>query len=325
MTSRRAFLSALTGGLLAAPLAAHAQQAGKVWRIGFLVGTTSTPFIEAFRQGLHDLGYTEGQNIVIEYRSADNRYERLPDLAADLVRLKVDVIVAVGTPGPVAAKQATTTIPIVMTNGGDPVGAGLVASLARPGGNVTGLSIVIPDLIGKQLQLLREVLPLVSRVAVLWNPANQMHPLALREAEVSAASLRLQLQFVQARGPEDMAGTFLAMSKERAGALLVLSDAVSMQERKRIADLAAKNRLPTMYPWKEGVEAGGLMAFGANPSDSFRRAAAYVDKILKGAKPGDLPVEQPTRFELVINLKTAKALGLTVPPSLLVQADEVIQ
>ena len=320
---------ALVLGIFAAPFAADAQQPGKVFRIGIL-GTVppTTPEVsriwEALLQGLRDLGYVEGQNIVIERRYSEGRNERLPDLAADLVRLKVDVIVAAGTPPPYAAKRATTTIPIVMTNASDPVGSGLVASLARPGGNITGLSLLSPELAGK-LELLKETVPKVSRVAVLWNPANPVHTLILRQAEVAARSLRLQLQILEARGPNEFDSAFSAMTKERAGALLVLADPMFFGHRTRLADLAAKSRLPSVFLLREHADAGGLMAYGPSTRDNFRRAATYVDKILKGAKPGDLPIEQPTKFELVINLKTAKALGLTIPRFVLGRADEVLQ
>ncbi len=335
--SRGALLVTLALGilvlvLLAAPLAADAQQqTGKVYRIGILGNVPLTDpegarLWGAFIQGLRELGYVEGQNITIEHRSSEGKYERLPALAADLVRLKVDVIVAPATQGPLAAKQATRTIPIVMTSGGDPVGSGLVASLARPGGNITGLSFVaFPEIVGKQLELLKETVPQVSRVAVLWNPANPTNRLLLGEAKVAARSLAVQLQTLEARGPDDFERAFAAMTRERAGALLVLGDGMLILHRTRIADLAAKSRLPAMYGSRENVNAGGLMSYSPSLQDSFRRAATYVDKILKGAKPADLPVEQPTKFELVINLKTARALGLTIPPSVLVRADQVIE
>ena len=267
----------------------------------------------------------EGQNIAIEHRSSDGKFERLSDLATDLVRLKVDVIVAPASQNVLAAKQATRTIPIVMANSLDPVGTGLVSSLARPGGNVTGLSGLSLETVGKQLELFKEIVPRVSRVAVLGNPTNQMYPLWLGEVKVAARSLRVQLQTLEARGPDDFERAFVAMTRERAGALFVLGDGMFLLHRTRIAELAAKHRLPAMYPTKEFADAGGLMVYGASLRDNFRRAAAYVDKILKGAKPGDLPVQQPTKFELVINLKTAKALGLTIPQSILTRADEVIQ
>jgi putative ABC transport system substrate-binding protein len=327
---RRTFLAGTGALLLAAPLAAEAQQAAKVVRIGIL-GTVppTTPEIsriwDAFLQGLRELGYVEGQNLTIERRFSEGKAEWLPDLAADLVRLKVDIIVAAGTPGPFAAQSATKTIPIVMTNHGDPVGGGLVASLARPSGNITGLSILSPEIVGKQLELLKEAIPRVSRVAVLRNPTNKTHALSLKEVEGAARSLKVQLQILEARAPSDVAGAFSAVTKESAGALIVLADPMFFGERTRIAELAAKLRLPMMTALREHAEAGGLMTYGANNSDVFRRAATYVDKILKGAKPADLPIEQPTKFDLVINLKTAKALGLTIPPSLLGRADEIIQ
>jgi putative ABC transport system substrate-binding protein len=327
---RRAFISGVTLALLAAPLAAGAQEAGRVYRIGILGNVPLTDpeganLWGAFIQGLGELGYVEGQNITIEHRSSGGQYERLPDLAADLVRLKVDVIVAAATQNVAAAKHATRTIPIVMTGAADPVGSGLVASLARPGGNVTGLSSLSPEIVGKQLELLKQIVPRVSRVAVLWNPTNPGHPLLLREAKVAAQPLGVQLQLLEARGPDDLGGAFAVMTKERAGALLVLRDGMFLRHQTRIAVLAVKSRLPAMYEGKDEVDHGGLVGFGPSLRDSFHRTATYVDKILKGAKPGDLPIEQPTKFELVINLKTAKALSLTVPPSLLQRADQVIE
>ena len=328
MIGRRVFISSLALGLLASPLVADAQQAGKVARIGVLAQGSSTdaPHIgEAFRQGLRDLGYVEGQNIVIEYRWAEGRAERLPDLAVELVNLKVDVIVAGGTPAPLAAKHATRTIPIVMGGAGDPVGTGLVASLARPGGNVTGLSTLTPELGRKRLQLLKEVVPGVSRVAVLWNAANPYAVLNMRETEAAARTLGVQVQSLEVRGPDDFESALPAAIRGRAGALIVVDDPLTLTYRVRIVDFAARNRLPAMYGFREYAEAGGLMAFGASLADLGRRAATYVDKILKGAKPADLPVEQPTKFELVINLKTAKALGLTIPQSVLLRADQIIE
>ena len=327
---RRTFLFVFSLGALSAPHAADSQPAGKVHRIGYLAGGSSTSSrytIEAFRQGLRELGWVEGQNIVIDYRFAEGRLDPLPDLAAELVRLKVDVIVASPSPPAAAAKNATATIPIVMIGAGaDPVGQGLIASLARPGGNVTGLSYGVgQEIFGKQLALLKEAVPKVRRVAVLSNPAISSLAPAIREVKVAARSLGVQLQLLEARGPEEFDGAFAAMSKERAGALLVLVDPVFSLHRTRLADLAAKSRLPAVYTNRLPVEAGGLMSYGPSFSDLWRRAAGYVDKILKGAKPADLPVEQPTKFELVINLKTAKALGLTIPPSLLVQADQIIE
>jgi putative ABC transport system substrate-binding protein len=267
----------------------------------------------------------EGQDIVIESRWAEGKYERYPALAADLVRLKVDVIVAVGGRASQDAQQATRTIPIVMSVTIDPLGTGLVASLARPGGNVTGLSLMASEVVGKQLELLKEVVPKVSRVALLWNPANPGSAPQLREAEASARVLGVRLQTLEARVPQEIDSAFAAMTKERAGALVVLTDAIFMNQRRQIAELAAERRLPAVYGVREHAEAGGLIVYSANFLDLERRAATYVDKILKGAKPSDLPVEQSTKFELVINLKTAKTLGLTIPRSLLQRADEVIQ
>jgi putative ABC transport system substrate-binding protein len=270
-------------------------------------------------------GYVEGQNILIEGRYYGDRTERLPALAAELVRLNVDVIVAGAPPAPEAAQRATSTIPIVMASHADPVGSGLVVSLARPGRNVTGLSALSPELVGKRLQLLKEAVPRISRVAVLSNPTIPSHALELREAEVAARSLKVQLQVLQARAPSDFASAFSAMTKDRAGGLIALGGSMFFAHRTRIVELAAQSRLPAMYGVKEYAEAGGLMTYGVNLRESFRRAATYVDRILKGAKPGDLPIEQPTKFEFVVNLKTATALGLTIPPSLLLRADQVIE
>jgi putative tryptophan/tyrosine transport system substrate-binding protein len=323
---RAALAAALALGLLAAPLAAPAQQPrGKTARIGFLA-RVDTPFLyEAFRQGLRELGYVEGQNIAIEYRSSEGKDERLLGLAAELVRLKVDVIVAAAPAATQAAKQATSTIPIVFTVSGDPVAEGFVASLARPGGNLTGLATIGPELVGKQLEMLKTVAPKVSRVAVLQNPSQQGHLRGVRQAEDAALALGVQLQILKARTPSEIEAAFAAMSSQRAGGVVVLRDAVFLTQRAQIVALAAKRRLPAVYGFREQAEAGGLMAYGASVPQLFRRAATYVDKILKGAKPADLPVEQPTKLELVINLKTAKPLGLTIPPSLLGQADQVIQ
>jgi putative ABC transport system substrate-binding protein len=316
--------------LLAAPIAADAQQAGKAWRIGWLsAGSPSDPRIQrfygAFQDGLGHLGYVNGQNIAIESRWAAGKYERLPDLAAELVRLKMDIIVTAAVPAIRAAKDATSTIPIVMASVVDPVATGLVASFARPGGNITGLSNMSPELVGKQLEMLKGLVPKVSRVAILWNPTNLGNAPLLRAAEVAARTLGLRIQPVEARGPREIDSAFAAMTKDGAGAVVVLVDVMLSNERTRIANLAATRRLPAVYVLPEHVEAGGLMAYGPNVSDLFRRAATYVDKILKGAKPAELPIEQPTTFELVINLKTAKALGLTIPPSLLLRADQVIE
>jgi putative ABC transport system substrate-binding protein len=308
----------LLPALLAAPLAAGAQQPAKVPRIGFLSATTpgvSTLALDAFRQGLRELGWVEGQNIVVDYRLTEGRPDRLPDLAAELVQLKVDIIVAEATQGVAAAKNATTTIPIVMISGSaDPVGLGFVASLARPGGNVTGLSYSVgPEIVGKELGLLKEIVPKVRRVAILSNPANPVQPLLMREVKVAARSLGVQLQLLEARSPNEFEGAFAAMANERVGALLVVADSLFVFHRTRLVDLVARSRLPAAYGLMFIVEAGGLMSYGPSVRDLFRRSATFVDKILKGAKPGELPVEQPTTFELVINLKTAKELRLTIP------------
>ena len=315
---------------LAAPLAAEAQPAAKVPRIGYLAGSlaTSPHLREAFRQGLRDLGYVEGRNVVIEYRDAEGKYDRLPALAADLVALKVDVIVVTSTPAALAAKQATRTIAIVLAFVADPIGSGLVTSLARPGGNVTGLSFMAPELVGKRLELLKQAVPGASRIAVLWHPGDLgegTEKEMLKEADVAARALGVRLQVVEVRGPEDFDRAFSDMTRARADAVTVQSTNIFFIERRRLVDLAAKNRLPAMYLVREFVDAGGLMSYAPNVADLFRRAATYVDKILKGVKPADLPVEQPTKFELVINMKTAKALGLTIPPLLLLRADQVIQ
>ena len=326
---RREFI-ALVGGAIACPMGVRAQQpSGKVPRIGYLGATSPSdrpPLLDAFRQRLRELGWVEGQNIVIDYRYAEGRVDRLPDLAAELVQLKVDVIVSLGTQGVTAAKNATETIPIVMIYVRDPVGTGLIASLARPGGNVTGVSGYTGlEIVAKQLELLKETVPKVRRVAILSNPDNAYHQLAIREVNVAARSLGVQLQLLEARGPNEFDGAFAAMAKERVGALLVLSDGIFSSHRTRLADLAARSRLPAAYGVRESVEAGGLMSYGPSFLDTYRRSAAYVDKILKGAKPADLPVEQPTKFELVINLKAAKAIGLEVPPLLIARADELIE
>ncbi len=315
---------------LFSPVATEAQGPARVARIGYLATKVadSPVALEAFRLGLRDLGYVEGRSLVIEYRDAEGEAERLPALAAELVALKVDVIVAPGTPSALAAKQATRTIPIVFPAAGDPVTSGLVTSLARPGGNVTGLSNVHPDLVGKRLELLTQAVPRVSRVAVLWHPGGsdeRANRDMLKAADVAARALGVRLQVVEARGSEDLDRAFSDMTSARADGLTVLASTMFLRERRRLVDLAAKNRLPAVYTWREAVDAGGLMAYGANLADLFRRAASYADKILKGAKPADLPVEEPTKFDLIINLKTAKALGLTIPQSLLLRADKVIE
>ena len=327
---RRTFLAGTGAVLLAAPLAAEGQQGGKIARIGCL-GSRRAPFLhlwEAFRQGLRDLGYVEGRNVILEFRDAEGKIERLAALAAELVALQVDVIVVGNTPGALAAKQATCTIPIVMTAISDPVTSGLVTSLAHPGGNVTGYSVLSSDLIGKSLELLKQTVPEVSRVTLLWNPGSlgeRTERNMLEAADVAARALGVRLQLVEARGPADLDRAFSEMTKARAGALTMLPSNMFNSERSHIIELAAKTRLPAMYPFRYYVDDGGLMSYGANIADLYRRAASYVDKILKGAKPADLPVEQATKFELIINLKTAKALGLTISPSVLGRADEVIQ
>jgi putative tryptophan/tyrosine transport system substrate-binding protein len=314
----------------AAQFAAQAQQAARIPRIGYLAGSLATGLrpTEAFRQGLRDLGYVEGRSVVIEIRDADGRLDRLPALAAELVALKVDVIMAPTTLGALAAKQATRTIPVVFAGAADPVTDGLVTSLARPGGNVTGLSGVASDLVGKRLEQLKQAVPGVSRVATLWQPGGMGERTErdmLRATEVAARALGVRAQFVQAGGPEDFDRAFSEMATARAGALSVFGSAMFFNERRRLVDLSAKNRLPAVYTSRVFVDDGGFMSYGANLADLLRRAATYVDKILKGAKPGDLPVEQPTKFELVINLKTAGALGLIIPQLVLGRADEVIQ
>jgi len=322
-------ISLLLGGLFS-PLAPEAQQAAKITRIGYLLlNLAGGPDLhEAFRQGLRDLGYVEGRNLVIEYRDAEGKPERLPALAAELVALKVDVIVAPGTLTALAAKHATSSIPIVFPVATDPVKDGLVTSFARPGANVTGLSAFAPELVGKRLEQLKQAVPWLSVVAVLWQPGvagEATDKEMLKGAEVAGQALGVRLQVVEVRGPDDFDRAFSDMTRARAGALTVLGSAVLFNERRRLVDLAAKHRLPTMFPWRQGVDAGGLMSYGPHGPDLFRRAATYVDKILKGARPADLPVEQPTKFELVINLKTAKALGLTIPQSVLGRADHVVE
>lgn len=315
--------------LLSAPAVAEAQSGSKVYRIGLLGSSPPTSgsshLWEAFLQAMRERGYVDGQTILIEGRYSEGHDDRLPGLAAELVRLKVDAIVAGATQPAEAAKRATATIPIVMPNHSDPVATGIVASLSRPGGNVTGLSIQNPELTGKRLALLKEAVSKASRVAVLWSPTHNAHPRMLSDAQMAARELGIRVLQLSARGAADYAGAFSAMRTERVDALLVLGDLNFWRDRVQIAALAAKNRLPTMFAQREHVEAGGLMHYGPDLRDSYRRAADYVDKILRGAKAGDLPIAQPTKFELSINLKTARVLGLNLPASLLVQADEVIQ
>jgi putative ABC transport system substrate-binding protein len=317
----------LSLGLFLVPLAA--QQAEQMPRIGYL--STSAPEIfrvDVFRQALHDLGWIEGQNLIIDYRSADGQFTRLPELAAELVGLKVQVIVAAATVPALAAQRATQTIPIVFTHVSDPVGSGLVPSLAQPGGNITGFTHLNTGLSPKRLEFLKEAMPHVTHVVALWHPGGlgeRTERVLVQETEDAARALGVPLQFLAVRGPDDFEGAFATVPREGAGALLVLPGPMLLTAHRRIADLAAKYQLPAVYFAREFAEAGGLMAYGANMADVVRRAASHVDKILKGTKPGDLPVERAMRFELVINLKTAKALGLMIPPSLLVQAEEVIR
>jgi len=329
MDRRRFVLTSLAGALAALPGAGAAQQSGRTRRIGWLGGPTresAQPFVRPFLEGLKDLGWVDGQNIAIEWRFAGGRAERLPALAAELVRLGVELIVVPSTPTAVAAKRATSTIPLVTVGGNDPVAVGLVASLAHPGGHITGLTISLgPEIAGKQLQLLRETAPKASRVSVLWNPTTPGNALALNETEVAARTLGVELQLLEARNRSDLDGAFSAISTKSSGALHVLADVMFVTHRRHVAELAAKGRLPAMYAQREFVDDGGLMSYGAKVSANFRRAATYVDRILKGARPADLPIERPTVFELVINLRTARGLGLTIPPSLLARADQVIE
>ncbi len=325
---RKFFGFALSAMLLALCFPAHAQQPAKVLRIGFLASGSPSGYssrTEAFRQGLRQLGYVEGKTIAIEYRYAEGLRDPLPNLVADLVGLNVDVIVTSSTPATLALKKATKTIPIVFVNVGDPVGSGLVVSLSRPGGNLTGLSNQLVDLAGKHLELLKEVVPKVSHIAVLGITANPNASNSLKAIEVVARSLAVQLQFVEIKEPKDLDSAFSQMTKGRAGAVLIRGGALLADQRIRIAELAARSRLPAIHFDRQFAQAGGLMTYGPNVPDMFCRAATYVDKILKGAKPADLPVEQPTKFELVINLKTAKQIGLTIPPNVLARADKVIR
>src|SRR5215510_10224513 len=325
----KAILSLAVGCLFSAiGFSTEAQQPKKVPRIGFLGGESSFFYavrIDAFRQGLNELGYIEGKNIVIEYRYAEGKLDRLPALAKELVGLKSDVIVAAPTPSVLAAKKASATIPIVFVGVGDAVGSGLVASLARPGENITGLTILNPELSGKRLELLKEALPSVIRVAALWNPANPAQELVWKEMQAAAQELRLQLQSLEVRSANDFDIAFEAALRKRAQALIPTVDPLINTQLKRIVEFAAKNRLPAMYGGPEVVDAGGLMSYAPNYTDHYRRTATYVDKILKGAKPADLPVEQPKKFEFVINLKAAKQIGLTIPPNVLLRADKVIK
>lgn len=323
-----AVILTLALGLLAVPLPVEAQKAERVYRIGFLGSgshSASPHLIEAFLKGLHALGWVEGQNFVLETRWAEGRYDRLPDLAAELVRLGVAVIVAGGEPAIRAAQHATSTIPIVMAVTADPVGSGFVASLARPGGNITGLSILATEVGGKRLELLKEVVPQALHVAVLWNAAYQAKTLEWHDTQVAARALGVTLQSVEVRGPTDFDRAFAAITQTRPDALITFSDPLTLAHQKRIVDFTATSRLPMISEIRAFAEVGGLMTYGASLPGLFRRSAYYVDRILKGTNPADLPVERPTKFDLTINLKTARALGLTIPPSLLFQADSVIK
>ncbi len=329
MSLRTLVIAALLVAVAAACPPVDAQRAPKAAKIGLL--NPSTPaatahFLEAFRQGLRELGHVEGKTFILELRYGEGRAERLPDLARELVSLKVDVIVTATDPAIAAVKQQTQTVPIVMANSTDPVGTGFVASLASPGGNITGLSRDLPELSGKRMELLREAVPRLSRVAFIWNPGVAGTALEYKETEGAARSLRLQLQSVEVRRADDLDRAFSTVTKGRAQALILAgANPVLFANQGQIVSFARRNRLPSIYPIKEFVDAGGLMSYGASNADQWRRAATFVDKILKGRKPADLPVEQPTRFELVINMKTAKALGITFPPTILIRADQVIQ
>ena len=328
--SRRKLLTVIGLYALAAPLGAFAQQKNKVWRVGFLTprrrpDSLDSDVFGAFLQGMRDLGYVEGKNLIIEWRFADSKLDRLPELAAELVRLKVDVIVTGGTSATGAAQKATTVIPIVIGTAGDPVASGFVRSLARPGGNITGLSELAVDVGPKLLEMLISMGPKLSRIAVLMNPDNSSHATRLKSVQAAAQAVGVTIFPMEARTAKEIENAFSIMAQKKTGAVIVTVDALFIQQVRQIAELAAKNRLPTISGMREYVEAGGLMSYGQNLADNYRRAAIYVDKILKGAKPGDLPVEQPTKFELFINRKTAKALGLTIPQSLLISADKVIE
>jgi putative tryptophan/tyrosine transport system substrate-binding protein len=320
---RRDFITLLSGAGVVWPLAARAQRAGKIWRIGY-IGHVHFPVVDVLFENLRELGYVEGQNLIIERRYAQGKAERFQEFAAEMVRLQADVIIVVTTPAALAAKNATTTIPIVIPMAIDPVGTGLIASLARPGGNITGGAMLLAELATKRLELLKEVVSGLSRTAVLWNGANPANALPWRETQAAARALGVTLQSHEVRGPKDFEIAFAKMAEERPDALLELQDELIGKYIKEIADFAIQKRLPTVMAGKPAVEAGGLMSYGPRYPEMMRSAAYQVDKILRGAKPADLPMELPARFELVVNLKTAKAIGLTIPPSLLARADEVI-
>ena len=325
---RRKFLTLFGGAVLAWPLAVRAQPMAKVWHVGMLETTAATlnaTNLDAFKQALRQLGYVEGQNLIVEYRSGDGHIERFPQLAAELVRLNVDIIITRGTPAALAAKKATATIPIVMAAIGEPVETGMVASLARPGGNVTGLSAFVTELTAKRIEIMREVIPQLSRMALIDNMANRSVPAQWDETKRAAFALGIQPQLYDVRKAEDIERAFSSAIAQRVNALSVGNDSVVIANRIQVVQLAAKHRLPAIYATRDFVDAGGLLSYAAHYPDLYRRAAAYVDKIFKGAKPADLPVEQPTKFEIVVNLKAASALGLTVPSTLLARADEVIE
>ena len=330
MNNRRKLIVALGSSALTAPFGSFAQQQGKVWRVGFLStrmrpASFDTDIYGGFLQGMRELGYVEGKNLVIDWRFADNKVERLPDLAAELVQLKVDLIVAASPQATRAAQKATTTLPIVFGSGGDPVGSGFVKSLAHPGGNITGLSNLAHDLGPKRLEMLLDMVPRLSRVVLLMNPDNPGHIAVLKNIEPAAAKRNVKILPVKAHTEREIGDALSSMTKEKAQAFLVAQDPLFSQQRRQIAEWAVKNRLPSIYGAREYAEAGGLMSYGPNLADLYRRTATYADKIFKGAKPADLPVEQPTKFELIINGKTAKALGLKIPQSLLISADKVIE
>jgi putative ABC transport system substrate-binding protein len=328
LVARRWFVTRVPLALAAMPLAAAAQPAGKLPRIGFIGNSTAAleaNLVGPFREGLRDLGYVEGHNVLIDYRWAEGEYERFPALIAELLALKVDVLVAAGTPAAQAVKSATTSTPLVMVAVGDPIHTGLVASLARPGGNLTGLVSIAPDLEGKRLELLKETVPKLSHVSFLMNPANAFHAVSEKQARAAAAALGLKVQFVPVRAESEFDPAFETIIRERSGAFIMLADRLFLHHRVRIADFATRARLPAIYAYAELVEAGGLMSFGPSYPAMHRRAAYFVDRILKGTKPADLPMEQPTKFELIINTKAAKRLGLALPASLLLRADRLIE
>ena len=326
--SRSVVLGILMFALLAAPFAAGAQQTGKVYRIGFLGNSTAAleaNLVGPFREGLRDLGYVEGRNVLIEYRWAEGKYDRFPALIGELLALKVAVIVTAGTPATLAVKKATTSVPLVMLAVGDPVGTGIVPSLSHPGGNITGLTAISTEMDAKRLELLREVVPSVSYIALLWNAGSPLQVLAEKQVQAAAQVLRMRVLSLGVKTEEEIKSALAVMARERPDALLVLADRLLLHHRALIMDFATRHRLPGVHAYRELVEAGGLMSFGPSYADMHKRAAYFVDRILKGAKPGDLPVERPLTFELVINLKTARALGLTIPQSLLQRADQVIE